>query len=1050
MKTNVPRSARIHPPCRPCHAECGIALLVTLVFLVIITILVVGFTVSMRTERMASNSMAENERCKLLARSALANATSLLVNNIPDPGDPTVATPANAGRNWYSNPGRLTVISSAGTNNIPLYSGAATSTNSLVAVNLNAALPSEPGKYPITGSPDPMWVSWINVLEDPTSPASASNKLLGRYAFWIDDESTKINVNVARGKPDTTAPDSKGIQLKLPNDWGSAPVRDLWPYIGMNFMIGSKTYGVTHPAAINLSAVGVTNAKIATLESDIAGNGFLTAPEAAIPYFDSVADFESQKFNITVFSRSPEFNVFGKSRIFLTKWAGNTVAGAAYQHTYHPEQPMTFYVRTMGLTTAEANNLFIPAREVQKPVISALARYLERSDWPGMEGKKFRWTSAGPEESDQIAVNINSEVFMALNGSPGGQGSGATGNNVCDDLDRKFGTAGDFSPYTGPQGNFWQGSVSGKGMIGRHPFPMISEMGIRLSAIQSPKVAPNNKPTDPYPTTFQLVVEVLQEFYLAPGYFRDSGTGTGPWTNTSGTAGYQQRSLAPYVNVVVSGPGVFRTNTAKDGSVVSFGGRTLAAGPSVDGYMYASRSRVLKKTDGEFTTSGGSPQNLSKSGTYTVTVRMRSGCGDNSQGLLASEMAPFPIPAAQSASGSVPAGLLANPESEGYLEFTMQFNGADADDIILDPTLGPTLTYEIDDPRNYYKKSSWKTMEGELETNTLGQPNSIAHSSVDASRLSKFAMWNPYGSGASGAIGMLSFVPTGMQRGIPWDTLQFHSYAPGSNELPDWLVLDLVAPYYGAPISLRNSTAGKLNLNSKIYPEEVPGVFEPPQRIKPLQALFMNMPNAGGVADAIANWQSASNGFDHVGRVTQVAGVADATQGVTDFEKEVLIRNLAGMMTTQSNTFGVWGVAQTVKKSPGSSNYGSFESGDSITGEKRFYAVVERYVWSGKDGVGGNGAADSGTYYALASGGTDTTKSPGMPPTSGFNGSDIFGSKVKTSAAGFVWPPVDGPQQPQLDIVHGTTTYTPTPAKAALNPLAALMKYRVIYFTYIQ
>jgi len=61
---------------------------------------------------------------------------------------------------------------------------------------------------------------------------------------------------------------------------------------------------------------------------------------------------------------------------------------------------------------------------------------------------------------------------------------------------------------------------------------------------------------------------------------------------------------------------------------------------------------------------------------------------------------------------------------------------------------------------------------------------------------------------------------------------------------------------------------------------------------------------------------------------------------------------LASTITTKSNVFSVWGVAQTVKKNPANNNpanQGVFETktagalvDDIVTGEKRFEAIVER------------------------------------------------------------------------------------------------------------
>src|SRR4051812_44996459 len=88
----------------------GIALVLTLAILVIATILVVGFTSSMRTERQAAASSANNAAATVVAQAALEHAISLLDKNIPQPVPPSAALPAAT--NWSIRPGLLTTTQS--------------------------------------------------------------------------------------------------------------------------------------------------------------------------------------------------------------------------------------------------------------------------------------------------------------------------------------------------------------------------------------------------------------------------------------------------------------------------------------------------------------------------------------------------------------------------------------------------------------------------------------------------------------------------------------------------------------------------------------------------------------------------------------------------------------------------------------------------------------------------------------------------------------------------------------------------------------------------
>jgi hypothetical protein len=307
------------------------------------------------------------------------------------------------------------------------------------------------------------------------------------------------------------------------------------------------------------------------------------------------------------------------------------------------------------------------------------------------------------------------------------------------------------------------------------------------------------------------------------------------------------------------------------------------------------------------------------------------------------------------------------------------------------------------------------------------------------------------------STGFLSFTPTGMQRGLAGSTLRFQPSA-SSSELPDWLLLDLVAPTVTASnyttMSYMNSTAGTINVNGQLNPSI--GTFS---RWQPLQALFENMPGVSGTSGAstvvnnILNHTNtgtdfgATGAYDYPGEICEITGVADS--GTTDWDKEVLIRNMASSLTTKSNVFSVWGVAQTVKKNPANTNpanQGTFETkaagavaDDIITGEKRFEAIVERYVWPGNDNIAGNGnvPASGGNYNQLSG----SRSQPGQPPP---------------YTGGGAWEKLDGPDAPTYPItphtdswVNSAPNYSNSTIDLANNPARAQMKYRVIYFKYL-
>jgi hypothetical protein len=185
--------------------------------------------------------------------------------------------------------------------------------------------------------------------------------------------------------------------------------------------------------------------------------------------------------------------------------------------------------------------------------------------------------------------------------------------------------------------------------------------------------------------------------------------------------------------------------------------------------------------------------------------------------------------------------------------------------------------------------------------------------------------------------------------------------------------------------------------------------------------------------------------YDYPGEICEILGVADS--GATDWDKELLVRNLASELTTKTNVFSVWGVVQTVKKNPANTSatkQGTFETksggaaaDDIVTGEKRFEAIVERYIWPGKEGSPGNANVDATGRYNQTS--SSQTKPGFAPPYSGGT-----------------WEPIDGPNIPTYPAgahtdpwVKTAPNYSSTGIDAANNPAGAVMKYRLIYFRYL-
>ena len=245
-----------HPAFRISHSQKGMALVIVLAMLVLITGLVVAFFSSVTSDAGSSAVYASDAKAKQLADSSVNLVMGQIIEATKSfKSGSTSATDRLA---WASQPGAIRTFDNNGNayQTFKLYSaqsmvenGAPTATTFTSDVpttwaadtasftDLNAPVKDERNVdvYPIvdptavgsvqgfsfTGAPTtgttntlPMPTRWLYVLKDGTLAASsgagttatvgnatATNPIVGRIAFWTDDETSKININTACGAP---------------------------------------------------------------------------------------------------------------------------------------------------------------------------------------------------------------------------------------------------------------------------------------------------------------------------------------------------------------------------------------------------------------------------------------------------------------------------------------------------------------------------------------------------------------------------------------------------------------------------------------------------------------------------------------------------------------------------------------------------------------------------------------------------------------------------------------------------------------------------------
>jgi hypothetical protein len=320
------------------------ALIITLLLIALVTILIVGYLTTMRTEIVMSNAHLERIKAEHFAHIGTDTARARLL----------IAT---SGTNilWTSASGILSV---AGTN-IELHSGTTASTDSADTLDLNIPSPEDQTKRAIASASffsDPtnpsMRVQWLYVDKTGTFGTAHSSNSIGRFAFWVDDESAKVNLNTAWKRGNSN-----------PNG---------------------------HPSQVDLAAIGIGYTDVDTIYSN---RPFNTVQEARRVTGTSVIS-DSNSFQLTAYNHSPELNMFNEPRIILT--TQQSLVGSS-----------TNYLDI--LSTANSDPGLISNLDANKvsTQVNKIAALLRRTNWPlpYLSGKNFA-NKYSPIDPCQIAINI--------------------------------------------------------------------------------------------------------------------------------------------------------------------------------------------------------------------------------------------------------------------------------------------------------------------------------------------------------------------------------------------------------------------------------------------------------------------------------------------------------------------------------------------------------------------------------------------------------------------------------------------------------------------
>jgi len=928
----------------------GAALVLTIILLSMITILVLGMANMVRNETVSSHSHEERGRALLFANMGVDMVNGVLRHATADYLDPSRAFDAtsNPARVWLSRPGALItpVESSSGvvavadnklSRQVDLHSGIPSAAMLAMGIpsyyqpanlNIQTLTDQSPPTYLISDQPaDPtkpitlsnpavqLQLRWIYVRKDGTLDYSEKpvlnntvNPLVGRFAYWTDDETSKINLNTA--------------WKRNPTNGGST---------GQN-----NPFSSSHPTAVNLSSIPGFDADMPDLlhkaitpagdYSDLTsfngGRFFNSVKEVRKLDARFVNALNADKFEVTYYNHDPNTTFFGEPRIVLTtqkKYAPRDANGKILKDS--KGRPYYLKIRVDPNSSDDNNNSsdskpiwnMTDAGSVDPAAVSAtvekLNEYLQRTDWPMTNGSgkslQSKYYAGKPERLTQLSLNILDYVRSK-------ESAGDPSQLVIPTRGTRAATAGAvFVPVVAGQT-----PTDSTAYLGITRSPRMTEMGLWLNS------------TATSGTSYSAKAKV--EIYLPKNF---------------GLPSLDLTKLSLYTAVTLNGSTVSPESQIKVSEVALYNpGEPVTTGTSsvlkAGGYALVTRALTA-------TMSGTRPKTV----TLRYAISLSAGrlditpLGDGALCNLDSTAIPE-----NSVSSIEIDDLRVNSHKDDWQKRTgnsfgkvnsVSTLGKPANTSII-PQQDTDNTGKITDASLYMPPAAGAT------GNTRGLVES------------------------SGELGYIhTGMESGAGAGYPWRTirLQPNNYAD-SQDVPDWAFMDLFTVPVDVPTLAKGvfaphdtTAGGRVNVNAQAEPfgnsdaSLRPAGTPALERRTPLVAALLGVPkDAAGTPVSATDAQTIAsniyfrtlsppgpdgktkgksygyaNAYDSPGEVVEIKGVADSGE-----ESEAVVRGLSNLICSRGGVFTVYSIGQSLQQT---------RKGDTliITGEHRQQVMLERY-----------------------------------------------------------------------------------------------------------
>lgn len=485
-------------PSRAPKRQQAMALVIVLGFLVLITFFVVAFFSSITTNSKGSHYYAKNVQTQQLAQSAVSIAMSLIkdattqernVTWVSQPGMIKTFDDSGAIVNSYRLYSSKTMKVAGEINPVEEMEQQEDWPDApAVFVDLNRPARDAQGKlvYPIldpgvvdsTGdpgdqlqgfkfdktnpslrttdaSPAPMPVRWMYVLANgevvngqisgksllfPAAKATKDNPIVGRVAFWVDDETCKVNINTAAGDVWKTPTASFGAEA---GSYWDVPRTGSYfdQYALANFQPANGEFQryPGHPATTYLSAVfpSLTREQIGSIATRVQFGGSEGGTKVAAKKVSNDPDrlyasieelifdpnragqavtrdrLEKSRFFLTAHSRAPEVNLFNLPRISI--WPLSSTDPVKPPLTRSPYDRLIAFCSTCNqqpyyftrTTDAARTGAYSPTADYENsPRNQQLYAYLQRLTERAIPGFAGNFKAKYPNDRDQILTEI--------------------------------------------------------------------------------------------------------------------------------------------------------------------------------------------------------------------------------------------------------------------------------------------------------------------------------------------------------------------------------------------------------------------------------------------------------------------------------------------------------------------------------------------------------------------------------------------------------------------------------------------------------------------